>query len=197
MLIKSVKRIYSGCSFLYRNILGSIALNSFSTVQDDQKDIIYRGYNISDESQISKLLLELSGFGFSLEQRWLYRIVGEKMLRVAVSIDDERIVGVEMFYFNKRDIIDGTIHEGFIGVLPDMNNRGIATTMRKISLDDFSHMKLRGVSSRISDDNLASVRSAKKLGFRIIEEYFDSYVNANRYYLIYNLDEKVFFNDNK
>ena len=197
MLIKFIKRIYLAYSFLYRNLLGSIVLDSLSVVRDYQNNILYRSYNNSDEVQVSKLLLELIGFGFSLEQRWLYRIVGNKVLRVAVSIDDERIVGAEVFYFNKQDITDGTIHEGFIGVLPDMNRRGIATTMRKISLNDFSHMKLKGVSSRISDNNLASLGSAKKLGFKIIEKYFDSDLNAYRYYLIYNLEEKVFFDNNK
>lgn len=93
-----------------------------------------------------------------------------------------------MFYFNQRDFIDGTIHEGFIGVLPEAEGQGTGTRLREAAIAYFSANNIQGISTRISKNNLKSFRSAKKLGFKVSEEYFDENSKETRYYLVLSLN---------
>ena len=108
---------------------------------------------------------------------------------VAVCSGDsgDVIVGMNMYYFNPRDVREKTIHEGFIGVIPEMNGRGIATTMRLHAKQHFARAGLAGISTRISVANKSSLSSAEKVGFVPIEKYIDVHSGDLRYYMVSNL----------
>ena len=91
---------------------------------------------------------------------------------------------MHLFYMNPRDFKENTVHEGFIGVLPEYEGQGIATQMRKVAKQHFKQAGFSGISSRISKENLGSLHSAKKIGFEPVEEYFDNNMKEERYYLI-------------
>ncbi len=98
-------------------------------------------------------------------------------------------MGMDMFYLNPRDFQEDTIHEGFIGVLPDHEGQGIASQMRKQAIEHFKQNGFKGISTRISKTNFASLNSARKLGFKVVEKYFDAGMNECRYYLICTFNE--------
>ncbi|WP_278355772.1 MULTISPECIES: GNAT family N-acetyltransferase [Idiomarina] len=147
-------------------------------------DFEIRGYYISDEIYVAKIYKQLNGIDLSRIHRRLLKKVGVKALFLAVDKTDNRIVAIDMFYFNDRDFRENTIHEGFIGVLPCSEGQGIATCMRKKAIAHFKGNGLSGISTRISKNNFGSLRSAENLGFKVIEEYYDEPNKESRYYMI-------------
>jgi len=99
------------------------------------------------------------------------------------------MLGFNMFYFNFRDLQEGTIHEGFIGVKAEARGLGIATAMRQDIFSNFAKTTLKGVSSRISVNNHSSMAVAKKVGLEPVERYFDEIIGEERYYLVCDLSK--------
>ena len=188
MILKRIKYKFSEFLFATRNISTIIRINEIKN--KEVGDLIFRGYYASDECFISKLYQQLNGGAvFSPMQRWLYRQIGRRCLFVVEQKDSfgaYKIVGMNIYYMNKRDIEENTIHEGFIGVVPDLSGRGIATKMRQIAIQHFKLAGFSGVSTRISLNNSASLMSAKKIGFQPVEEYQDYFTGEKRYYMICN-----------
>lgn len=149
--------------------------------------VTYRGFRRDDFEQVAQIYTELNnGAVFSKWLGWLYRAVGGRCLLVAVKNGCDgggRIVGINMYYLNLRDLREDTVHEGFIGVNPADSGRGIATRMRILSRKHFELAKFKGISTRISRNNIASLHSAEKLGFEIVDEYFDLSNDDIRYYM--------------
>ena len=149
--------------------------------------LVFRGYSKSDANSVSNIYRQLNdGAVFSWVQRALYSRVGGRCFFVVEQKchDGTSIVcGVNMYYLNSRDIQDNTIHEGFIGVTPKARGRGIATKMRQMAVFHFRSAGLSGISTRISLDNTASLVSARKNGFRVVDEYEDSSTGEQRYYM--------------
>jgi len=76
----------------------------------------------------------------------------------------------------------------YTGLKKNYRGKGIGTMARKNALYHFSQVKsIMGVSSRVSLDNEASYRGNVKLGFEVIEEYFDTTLNKERAYLVCDL----------
>ena len=96
---------------------------------------------------------------------------------------------MNMYYLNSRDVREKTIHEGFIGVIPSMTGKGIASAMRSIAKDHFKADGYKGISTRISLNNVSSLQSAIKTGFTPIEEYAEPSTGDRRYYMIAKLIE--------
>lgn len=184
-LLKSLK------AFLF-NILkfskSKLKLKNFHSIESfTNANLKIRSYNYADEVSVRKLYKELNGIDLSIYHRELYRREGDKLLFISIDKKTNKIVGMDMFYFNSRDFKENTVHEGFIGVLPESQGQGIATKMRQEAIKHFQKNGLSGISSRISIDNLGSLRSAEKLGFKPVEEYCDDKMNERRYYLVCDL----------
>jgi RimJ/RimL family protein N-acetyltransferase len=114
----------------------------------------------------------------------VYLLISEKTVFIVKDIVINKIIGMELYYFNQQDIKEKTIHQGFRGILPEWQGKGIGTLLTNYAINHFKNSKLDGISSRVSLNNLASLRSNMKLGFRPIEKYFDKNMNEERYYLI-------------
>lgn len=188
MIFNRIRRKFSEFLFVVRNV---VVISRVAEIESKEVgDLILRGYSASDEYFISKIYKQLNGGAvFSRMQRRIYRLVGRRCLFVVEQKDSfgvYKIVGMNIYYMNKRDIEENTIHEGFIGVVPDLSGRGIATKMRQIAIQHFKLAGFSGVSTRISLNNSASLMSAKKIGFQPVEEYQDSFTGEKRYYMICN-----------
>ena len=85
---------------------------------------------------------------------------------------------------NKRDVVEKTIHLGFVGVLSEWQGKRVATTIMTIATDHFNNSRLDGISSRVSLNNLPSLKLHANHGFKPVEKYFDNEMNEERYYLI-------------
>lgn len=151
-------------------------------------EFIFRSYCISDEKSIAAIYEKLNnGEKYSLMQRILFNRIGHKFMFVVEKINPlgrSEIVGMNMYYLNKRDLQENTIHEGFIGVLPEIAGQGVATNMRKMALNHFKIQSFSGISTRISSKNYASIASAKKIGFQTVEEYEEHTTCSQRLYMI-------------
>lgn len=143
--------------------------------------------NLQETLELYKQLHD--GTGLSLEKRLLLRFAGSKFCYILLSEKDE-IFGLGLYYFNKRDIIEKTIHEGYIGMKKEYRGMGIGTVARRNALQYFAKIDfLRGVSSRVSLDNIPSLRGNIKLGFEIKEKYWDENEQKERVYLVCDLDK--------
>lgn len=186
MMFTRIKAKLGGLVFAARNI--RLARRIGDIKNEEFGDLIFRGYSASDAKAISEIYQELNdGAVFSRIQRELYSRVGRRCMLVVEQRDPfgaSKIVGMNMYYLNKRDIQENTIHEGFVGVVPEASGRGIATQMRKIAMRHFKSAGLSGISTRISLNNVASLMSAKKIGFRAVEEYKEPSTGEQRCYMV-------------
>jgi GNAT superfamily N-acetyltransferase len=156
-------------------------------------DITFKGYLPCNENGMKNIYLKLNNSKLTRSQLRLYNRLGNRIMIIASRSGQDgciQEIAMNMFYLNPRDFKESTIHEGFIGVLPEFEGKGIASQMRKVAINHFKQAGFAGISSRISKSNLASLRSAKKLGFKPVEEYFDDVMNEERYYLVCNLQNK-------
>ncbi|PMR70730.1 GNAT family N-acetyltransferase [Halomonas heilongjiangensis] len=152
-----------------------------------REGIVYRGMEAGEYGQVMELYASLhDGRRPNWVMRAVCRWLGGKMTLVAVARHQgqARVVGMNMYYVNRRDIADETIHEGFIGVSPDMTGRGVASELKRVAIHHFETQGFKGISARISLDNKASLASAEKLGFVPVERYHDAAMRADRQYLI-------------
>lgn len=118
----------------------------------------------------------------------LLRLAGEKLCLVVIDQQTHEIVGYSLFYFNARDSKEGTVHEGDTYLLPEYRGQGIGTAQRRHALYHFARCPfLKGVSSRVSLKNHASLKSNENLGFKRIERYFDRSMNEERVYMVCDL----------
>lgn len=186
MSLAKVGRIFDVALYVVRNISMARKLDDIESRECD--GLIFRGYSESDADSISKIYNNLNGgANFSLIQHCLYGHIGRRCLFVAEQIDEmglPKVVGMNLYYVNKQDIQENTIHEGFIGVIHELNGRGVATTMRRMAIRHFKLAGFFGISTRISLNNAASLVSAKKIGFLPHEEYRDAVTGERRYYMV-------------
>lgn len=176
--------------FIWRNLRQLSDMRCFSTFQIGE--FVFRGFARSDTKQVKKIYTQLNnGARFSLLRVIFFHLFGNRLLLLASNNTDSEktVVGMNMYYFNSRDGKEKTIHEGFIGVMPEASGQGIATQMRNIAKAHFASLGIKGISTRISLNNPASLRSAQKIGFEPVERYRDPQTHEERYYMICKLEE--------
>lgn len=156
--------------FLIRNLTRISAFPAMPSRRIDQGFLI-RGYADCDSEPLDALYRNYSGSRLGRDKRLLMKLAGSRLCIVACD-PDGCVVGVNMYYFNSRDISERTVHEGYIGVLQCVSGRGVASAMRRHAIAHFKTAGLQSVSSRIRSDNVASLKSAIKAGF-MIEESLD------------------------
>jgi RimJ/RimL family protein N-acetyltransferase len=174
-------------TFLWNNITRSMRMPVIGDYE--QKGFLYCGMKKNMVAQFATLYSNTNGGSSNLRRHFyrLYQLCGQKMVvtcMAASSGDFEVLAGIDMFYFNLRDIRENTIHEGYIGVQEKFRKVGIATSMRRVAMEHFSSLGIKGISTRISFNNTGSIRSAEKLGFSCVERYHDHSLNEERGYFV-------------
>lgn len=140
-------------------------------------------YEVGD---VLRMRRHIDGEHFSLPVRLLIKIFPGKTCFVVVN-SSGRIVALTVYYFNGRDRLEKTIHEGFIGVAQFSRGLGIASMIRKYLKEEFAKEPfLTGISSRITLDNVASVKTGEALGYHLIETYDDPVSGQKRGYFVSN-----------
>jgi L-amino acid N-acyltransferase YncA len=172
--------------FFARNLYCGIDLNPFTLAS-------FGGFAIEPLSTrhlaaVDDLYAALNrGARLGLQKMALLHLLGSRLCLVARRAGSDEVVGMVVYYFNARDRRDGTVHEGYIGLREADRSGGLGTFMRRHALQNFARSGLRGVSSRISVSNAASLKSNRKLGFVPVETYFDATMGEERHYLICDL----------
>lgn len=123
----------------------------------------------------------------SYEKKLLLMIIGTRICYIAISNETQQVLGFILFYFNRRDFIEKTIHLGAIAVHRDFQGKKIGSQLLKFSIENLSKSSLiKGISSRISLDNITSLKLHQHFGFNIHTTYFDSNEKKERAYMMYH-----------
>jgi hypothetical protein len=144
--------------------------------------VVYQGLSRKYFNLALNLYELLTNKKMGLPQKILYYFLGNNL--VIIAVNEEKLLGAEFYYFNQRDFQEQTIHQGFTGVIPSAQGNGIATNIRILAISHFSANNLKGISSRVSLNNLASLKSNQNLGFKPVEKYWDDQLCVERYYLV-------------
>lgn len=128
---------------------------------------------------------------FNIFNKLLLFLLGNKICFVVLDrLNNYRPIGYSFYYFNKRDILEKTIHRGYIGILPEYHGKGIGSQFDRIIIDHFArNSDLKGISSRVSINNIASYTMHIRSGFVPVERYFDTHLKEEREYMICDLDK--------
>lgn len=167
--------------FLIRNLLCARRLSTFKDGECGQFRM--RAFLPADGGRVGHVYSALShGVELGRKLRCMLKLVGGRLCVVAEA-QGAGVVGFQLFYFNPRDIKEQTIHEGFIGILPEFQGRRLGKVLREKAIRHFSSAGLRGISSRVSLSNPASFNMNLSLGFEVIETYLDKDRNEERAYM--------------
>lgn len=152
-------------------------------------EVALRAFRLKDTASVRQLFFGLNPQGsFSVLKLMLGLVAFRKLLIIAEDVRTRQLVGLDLFYFNDRDLRERTVHEGFIGVVPAYQGQGLATAMRELAKLHFRSNGLSGISTRITQDNVASLQSALKLGFEVVDGVFDASAGYEKYYLVCPLE---------
>ena len=105
------------------------------------------------------------GKRLSASRKWLYQRTGAKLVW-ALETTEADLVGFNMYYFREGEWNDRIVHEAFIGVTKAYQGCGLSNDMRAAAADHFTAAGLNGITTEIHRDNLPSLRSACRQGFR-------------------------------
>lgn len=190
--MRKIKGLLSQLYWLLQNLWRVRVIKAIETYQDPQTGFRYQGLTTEYFQDFEQLKKELSqNRGLSRVQKLLYQYASNKLVLIVIDPQQNQLIGLNIFYFNKRDLKENSIHAGFIGVDPQYQGQKIASTMRKRIKHHFMQSSLKGISSRISLNNEGSLRSALKVGFKPIEKYYDNTLNEERYYLVCSLENEI------
>ncbi len=173
--------------FLFRNILKTISIPKINYTS--YNDVGFYPCTIGMVGPVIRLSAVFhNGIPLAFAKRLLLRILGERLCLVVKDKKTNEIVGYSLYYFNHRDIKESTVHEGDTGLLQEYRGRGIGTAQRLHALQHFARCPfIQGVSSRVSLNNLASLKSNLNLGFEEQERYYDPIMGEERVYLVCDL----------
>lgn len=123
---------------------------------------------------------------FPLNNKILFKLFGSRLIIMAKDIKTRQPIGFDMFYFNELDSTYNTVHEGFVYVDHDWQNKRISKNLRLFACNFFKDNKKSGISTRIKSDNVSSLHSALKVGFKI-QSKADLNNKIEEYYLVKSL----------
>src|SRR3990167_1910423 len=101
-IIKLIRSAFGNVYFTYSNWLRLRRAHNVKITSVGE--ISFRGMRPSDERQVVEIYYQLNGgANLTLSKLWLYRLVGSKLMLVAVKQEatGEKIVGMNMYYLNK------------------------------------------------------------------------------------------------
>ena len=102
---------------------------------------------------------------------------------------NSQIIGFEMYNFEEYNVLNGTIHQRYTGIPPQEQGKGYATLIRTYAIEHFKKQGLKGITSVVTSDNIASLKSNQKLGFEIANKFYSEGLGKERYYLICKFDK--------
>lgn len=193
MLVKKItakiSALLSEIRFLIRNVRVAFSISKIP----ERKVGSIRTFGLDGETypQAKELYEKFnSSRRLGRSRRLLYHIFGSRLV-VACKDQDGKLLGAAFYYFNERDVKDGTVHQSFSVVDSSARGKGVATEIRRSAILHFSNNGFKGLSSRVSIENKASLSSNYKLGFVSREIYTDPVTGLARHYLVCEFDRQV------
>lgn len=184
------KIIFNACSFIIRNHHAARRLPKFRQVCLCEKYEVLPCAQELVPNVVHLSTVLLYSAKINIVNKILLKIAGTKLCFVLQDRTTGQSIGYSLYYFNKKDIDENTIHEAYVGMIPEYRGNGTGTIFRKAILEHFAQRTdLYGTSSRVSLSNKASLMSNLKNGYTIKERYFDKYMNEERVYMVCDLHQ--------
>lgn len=181
-LIKKLASVFRRLEFLLINIAASIQVKKIEIKELDDYQVTSLNsdnkagaFNVYEKYSSAKKM--------SLQNKATWTLLGNKFCFVAED-NEGNVIGVALYYVNKRDKKDGTIHACFSGVTENARGKGVATQLRSRAIKHFKENGFKGISSRVSLSNQKSLSVNLKLGFEPMETYYDESMQEERHYLV-------------
>ena len=189
-IISITSLIIVNINFILRNLYYSKKLSSIESYYENGIIFVPCNYKLFQHViKISKKLSETRRLNF-FDKINLFLIGYKTYFVVCDKLNQYKIIGYSNYYFNKRDVIENTIHRGYIGILPEYHGKGIGQEFDRIIINHFAkNTELKGISSRVSINNTASYKMHIKSGFVPVERYYDPFMEEEREYMICDLDK--------
>ncbi len=113
-------------------------------------------------------LLHIALFGQPLLGflRLIYRFMARELMSVVVD-DKGRLIAYDLFFFEPSELDKNILHELYVGVRSDYQNRGVGVKLRRYSASCYDNSSLEGLSTLAHFDNIKALRSAQKSGYAI------------------------------
>ncbi|MCU4311798.1 GNAT family N-acetyltransferase [Acinetobacter variabilis] len=184
-----ILNIMNGLCFILINVVKFIFIKKIDEIEFDKYTI--RGCKRNELKKVADFLEKMNNNAISSPYRKVvYYLFSNKTIFIVLNkgqVSDTKVLGVNLYYINYKDFKNSTVHGGYIGVLPENQGVGIATNLRNAAKKHFFKAKFLGISSRISINNKASLKTAQKMGYVVEYKYYDSSLNEERYYMICKL----------
>lgn len=97
---------------------------------------------------------------------WLYRFRSPELVSVVLN-KEGKVVGYECFMINAGELQDHILHGLYVGVSEELQGQGIATALRKYSIESYDFGNLTALSTVAVPGDIKALRSAQKAGYAI------------------------------
>mgnify|MGYP003372355782 CR=1 FL=1 len=143
------------------------ANNLRSYEKDKFNDIEFRPGRARDLKAIEQLHLRTFRIPLLNFLRWVYRF--KAMELVSVACDKEgRIIAYDLFMFEESEISEKILHELYVAVDPEYQDKGIATALRRYSVRAYAQKRtLKGLSTLARPHDIKALRTAQSAGYAI------------------------------
>lgn len=141
-----------------------------------QNDEVYKIDNFTFKNASPKYLHKIEALHLQLFRqpffnwlRFIYRFRVQELGSIIVD-EKDRVIAYDLFMFNESEYKDNILHELYVGVAPSYQGQGLATRLRKFSVDKYNYGRLNALSTVAAEYDIKALRSAQKAGFSIAKK---------------------------
>ena len=125
--------------FIIQNLLCSVKMPEFQKFEFDE--LVIESCRSEYLEEVFHLYKDLHNEkDLSRRNKLLLRLAGNKFCYVVRS--GSEIVGIGLYYFNKKDVRENTIHEGYTGLKKEYRGKGVGTIAQKMHSIIFRKLKV-------------------------------------------------------
>lgn len=127
----------------------------------------FHPYDSIDRTGFLRLYESLRGVALPLWRRHLFSLVGDRLLLLVAK--ETRLIGFCLFTFRQHEVRDRIIHLAYIGLDKSYRGEGLGSEIWRLTASHFAKAGSRAITTCIKANNIASLRSAQKAGYRFTE----------------------------
>ena len=95
---------------------------------------------------------------------WLYRFRASDLMTIALD-KNGKVAAYQCFMMNEHEISQHIIHEVYVAVSDSYQGKGLATALRRFSIESYDFGNLLAISTVARTNDIKALRSAQKAGF--------------------------------
>lgn len=166
------KRRIRGLGYLILNLWATRGMSKIPLKQDG--DYYFGGLHSSQIPELDNLH-RLLRYGNSLNTWTKILLKYRGYVLCGIVMDrDKKILGFHLSQFKKDEYAARIIRVEFAGLLPHIRGKGIAVLSRIHMVEYCLSQGIKGFSANVRSENVAALKSAEHLGYKLIEKPVDS-----------------------